>query len=340
MRVMGLLFASLVIGAAAFGAWFYFGPTIAPLLSEAESTPPEKSRYRYAPYVVLVPSEPLPDATPAKTPLPKTPLKSSQPAQPPAPARIVQAPPASRPVATTPPVSRPKAPELEIAKQALKAIGNEEQPPAPVVHVSKAPPQRQSPEREGAPDKPPAPLAAATDKEAKPAPVAPAKPVKAVASSPKKLKYEVETDRQAKAKETEKSLLSQGTVRFRRVIPTGPGILKAGQNSVSLAGVDALEANSQCTYSTGTKWDCGRWGTFALRRFIRSRSVVCEMVEEQTPTGVAGRCTVGGADISKWIVRRGWGTPSADMKDAYASDLEAAKSEKLGQWSDEPKSGT
>ena len=153
-----------------------------------------------------------------------------------------------------------------------------------------------------------------------------------------KLKYEVETDREAKAREAQKSLLAQGKVRFRRIIPIGPGLFKAGENTVALAGVDALEANAECTYSTGAKWDCGRWGTFALRRFIRRRSVVCDLISEIAPSELSGRCTVGGTDISKWIVRRGWGTPTEETRETYASDLEAAKREKLGQWSEAPKS--
>ncbi len=128
------------------------------------------------------------------------------------------------------------------------------------------------------------------------------------------------------------------TVRFRRVIPQGTGRLIADKKIIVLAGIDSLSAKAKCKYSSGKSWECGRWGKYALRRFIRGRAVVCDLVEEISETEVLGHCKVAGKDINEWVVRRGWGQPSADNATAYAASLSAAKKDKLGLWSDEPKS--
>lgn len=345
MRVAGLLFSSVLLGVAAIGAWIYFGPDGALPLVDGAAQPVERSKYRFAPYVVLVPAEPAP-VQPAPSPDKR---KSSEATPPAAPARIVSQAPKPEPSAPeikTEPVSSPSS---DVAKQALVAIlgsdkrsasalPKEKKIEAPVQALKVAEPE-QPPVKE--PQSVPAPesqiVAKVKPEVTTPPAPAPAVQVATADRASQKLKYEIETDRQAKAQEKQKSLLSQGTVRFRRVVPVSPGRIKANKNMITLVGVNALEADTQCTYSTGAKWDCGKWGTFALRRFIRSRSLVCELVGEISNSEFTGRCKVGGADVSKWVVRRGWGTPTQETQNAYANDLEAAKSEKLGQWSAAPK---
>jgi len=184
----------------------------------------------------------------------------------------------------------------------------------------------------------------------KPKPAAPApSPPPASASAPAKepgktkkkqrqLTYQVETSRKAGEGEKQKPFSAGETVRYRRVIPQGTGRLQADKKIIVLAGIDSLSAKAKCKYSSGKSWDCGRWGKYALRRFIRGRAVVCVLVEEISETEVSGHCKVAGKDINKWVVRRGWGQPSADNATAYAASLEAAKKDMLGLWSDEPKS--
>lgn len=73
-----------------------------------------------------------------------------------------------------------------------------------------------------------------------------------------------------------------------------------------------------------------------MRRFIRGRSVVCDILSDSSKSEVVGRCEVTGDDLSKWIVERGWAEPAAETNEACSYDLEAAKNEKLGQWADVP----
>lgn len=353
MRVIGLLIASVLLGAGAIAGWFYFGTDGALPLVEKAPLVRERSKVRYAPYVVLAPAKPLPDiAAPAATPAQAPERQRAKPEQPGQTKVATRTPPPRAPEpATAPPAPKTQTPSSDVARQALEAIVGADKKPAvqaAPTHQDKTPAQPREPV-ESAPS--PEPQARSEQPASEPATVpapdaAPASgpaPATAEKSQQKtraraRLKYEIETDRQAKDREKQKSLLAKGTVRFRRVIPVSPGRIKAGENMVILAGVQALDGDAQCTYSSGAKWNCGKWGTFALRRFIRSRSVVCDLVDEISPSEMTGRCKVGGTDVSKWVIRRGWGKPAPDTQDIYAADLDAAKSEKLGQWSVEPKS--
>jgi len=346
MRVAGLLFCSILLGIAAIGAWIYFGPDGALPLVEGTAQPVERSKYRFAPYVVLVPAEPLPaKPAPSQSSAPGN-RQSSEKTAPAPPPRTVTMKPEPAPVVSAAIEKPVSGPSSDVAKEALVAILGPDKLPAPEPVKITEPKAPEQPRKIAAPKLPPIkepqpePEVAAKAEVKAPPPSTPA-PATQVSTSQRaapKLKYEIETDRQAKAREEKKSLLSQGTIRFRRVVPVSPGRIKAGQNIVLLVGVNALGADTQCSYSTGTKWDCGKWGTFALRRFIRSRSVICDLVGEVSPSEVTGKCKVGGTDVSKWLVRRGWGTPTQETQDAYAADLDAAKSEKIGQWSVAPKS--
>lgn len=369
MRILGLFLGSILIGAAAIGAWIYLGGSSQPPLLEEAELPRDRSKVRYAPYVVLVPAPPEKKAAPSK------PAKqSSQRAPLTTKTNLAKAP---EPSPLPPKVVEPAKPtpaRSEVARQALVAIlgdkkeSSEDKPKSfqePVRTVVPEPPPRPSLIADATPaEQPVAPVIARPpestpinpppppERKARPEPAPPATvatpappppPAEAATPAPApqqvarkepatKLKYEVETNRQAQERDKKQTLLGQGTVRFRRVIPVAPGQIKAGENIVQLAGVVALDADAQCNYATGGTWDCGKTGTYALRRFIRSRSVVCDVIDEISPTQVTGRCTVGGTDISKWIVRRGWGVPTSETRSEYSSEFNTAQKTKVGQW--------
>jgi len=183
----------------------------------------------------------------------------------------------------------------------------------------------------------PKPAALTTTPVTSPPPSPPREPVKA-AQPKRQLTYEVETMRQAGEREKKQSFSAGEKVRFRRVIPQGTGRLQTNEKTIILADIEALDSRAQCKYASGKSWECGRWGKYALRRFIRGRAVVCNLTEEISGTEVKGRCTVAGSDINKWVVRRGWGKPSGDSTSLYDDALTAAKKDKLGLWSEAPKS--
>lgn len=120
--------------------------------------------------------------------------------------------------------------------------------------------------------------------------------------------------------------------RFRRAIPESPGVLKTVTRKIHLAGLDALAHDANCQLPSGQTWPCGRIGTLSLRRLIRSRSIVCDILEHRDETSVLARCKVANVDINRWVIRNGWARPAEGSPAEFSDALEAARREKKGQW--------
>ena len=337
MRMITMAVITLVTGAAAIGAWVMLGSGL-PSFSNLGGGPVKKitrkrGKFRSAPYVILVPAKTLPEKVTSVQPKPPpvkiAPLaKLESPPEPepvqkkPSPASAPAAPPAAKP----PPVSK----STPIAKQTLEAIlGPQAEPkpkaapklktPAQTVPESKPKPEKKRPPAEQVKLKPVKPAIPGTKSEQKSQPAALVKPKPAAlaaepAASPppspakeeskttkqqRELTYAVETKRHAGEQKKKQTLAIGEKVRFRRVVPQGTGRLKTDDNVIVLAGVDSLRGNSKCKYPSGKSWDCGRWGKYALRRFIGGRAVVCDLIEEISETEVLGNCKVAGKDINK-----------------------------------------
>lgn len=125
------------------------------------------------------------------------------------------------------------------------------------------------------------------------------------------------------------------TVRFDLPVARAAGKLEADGTTIRLAGLDALGPDETCESENGEEWPCGHAAMHALRRLIRGRSVVCDIVERPAPDTATGRCTVAKIDINEWLVRRGWARP-AEGNGAYDAVLEAARRDRNGQWRDAP----
>ena len=166
-------------------------------------------------------------------------------------------------------------------------------------------------------------------------PPAPAPAPREAAKEKKKLQlpYETKTKNQNEALKQQQAMLAKEQIRFKQPVPISSGALKSGNMTIVLAGLDALGASEQCKYETGRSWECGRWGKYALRRLIRGRSIVCNVIDQVTETTVTARCNVASVDINTWVVRRGWGLPTGEESEKYNIALKAAKNDKLGQWS-------
>lgn len=367
MRILIILLVCVLAGLGALGGWLVLGPELSSFIgsksektSEAPDEAPVRDKRRYAPYVVLVPSTTLPDQSAEQAP-DKPAAETARPAEAQAPApqpdtidtpRSLAASPAKEPVKEK--TGKRQSASLSIAQQALEAVqdpdtGRKPDPapePAKAETVKPDPEPRKQPETSTTSEQKPAtqvapapkaPPRAESPTAAKEAP-ANQEPVRTAKRGATKLKYEREVARQSEEKAQQTGLVAEQNVRFRKVIPVSPGKLKAGENFIVLAGIEALGAEATCPYETGRSWDCGRWGTFSLRRLIRARSVVCDLTEKTSQNEAIGKCTVGRTEINRWVVRRGWALPTAATEEEYADDLEQAKKGKLGQWSQDPKS--
>jgi endonuclease YncB( thermonuclease family) len=358
MRIITMALITLVTGLSVIGLWVVLGPGAPSFFNlgsdSAKKITRRKDKRRSSPYVILVPAETLPEkvsSAPAKPALTKkAPLITSslpsktKPAEGnPSPASKPEKAPAKKPT--------PVAKSNPIAKQTLDAILGPSPEPKPVVTPEATPKKTEAPKpalKQPAslvslePKKPSIPVqktkpAALTSIPAAPSPALPVRKPEKKVQQDRELTYAVKTKRQAGERNKKHTFKIGEKNRFRRVVPLGSGRLEVKDSIIVLAGVDALRANSECQYASGKSWDCGRWGKYALRRFIRGRAVVCDVIEELSETEVSANCEVAGRSINKWVVRRGWGQPSAENANAYAAELSTAKKDKVGLWSNEPK---
>jgi endonuclease YncB( thermonuclease family) len=119
------------------------------------------------------------------------------------------------------------------------------------------------------------------------------------------------------------------TKLYRRVTVRDGGTLQSGKIVIRLGGIAAREANATCKHKTGKTWRCGAAAKAALARLIRARAVTCTLPKSGEHNIFDARCSVGGTDLSAWMVRQGW----AEAKDtALEEEAKQAEAERLGLW--------
>jgi endonuclease YncB( thermonuclease family) len=67
-------------------------------------------------------------------------------------------------------------------------------------------------------------------------------------------------------------------------------------------------------------------------RLIRSRAVECQVPASVEVAALAARCSVGGKDLSFWMVSQGWAKPKQPAQAAFKEAEEAARERRLGIW--------
>lgn len=120
-------------------------------------------------------------------------------------------------------------------------------------------------------------------------------------------------------------------VLLPRPIADDPGQLTIGKATIVLPGVAPLPLDAQCGAGAGT-WPCGMLARTAVRNFLRSRSVRCEAPGDfgEKAETIESRCTLGGEDIGRWVVERGWA--KAVTGGPYDDAEDEAKKQGLGIW--------
>ena len=123
-----------------------------------------------------------------------------------------------------------------------------------------------------------------------------------------------------------------GDVVGRASVIDGDTLEIHGQR-IRLFGIDAPESNQLCRDDDASQYRCGAKAANALHDFIASRPVDCvEVDRDRYGRGVAV-CTVGGVDLSDWMVRNGlaleWRQYS---KGGYAEAQQEAQRKERGVW--------
>jgi len=130
------------------------------------------------------------------------------------------------------------------------------------------------------------------------------------------------------------------TKLYRRVIVRDGGTLEAGGAVIRLAGIAAHGAEDTCEDARGKIWPCGAAAKAALAKLVRARAVTCTLLksgERNIFSGkhtIVARCSLGGTDLSAWMVRQGWAEPQEPNEAPLIEAAQAAKKERLGLWRD------
>jgi endonuclease YncB( thermonuclease family) len=107
----------------------------------------------------------------------------------------------------------------------------------------------------------------------------------------------------------------------------------AGSTKIRLSGVDAPEMDQVCIDPSGKNWNCGVDAKEKLRTFAHERPWTCHLTGTDVYKRHLGSCTVGGEDVSRWLVRNGWALAFRRYSVAYVADEDYAREQKHGLWS-------
>jgi endonuclease YncB( thermonuclease family) len=107
----------------------------------------------------------------------------------------------------------------------------------------------------------------------------------------------------------------------------------AGAAKIRLSGIDAPEMDQVCIDASGKDWKCGIEARDQLQAFTSGRPWICELAGTDVYGRHLGSCTVGGVDVSRWLVRNGWAIAFRRYSTAYVTDEEFARDQKHGLWS-------
>jgi endonuclease YncB( thermonuclease family) len=100
---------------------------------------------------------------------------------------------------------------------------------------------------------------------------------------------------------------------------------------IRLYGIDAPEASQPCDLD-GKPWRCGQASANALAEYVGRRTVTCEPRDRDRYGRLVAACSVGGANISAWMVREGWAVAYRRYSQDFVANEAAARAAKRGIW--------
>lgn len=102
---------------------------------------------------------------------------------------------------------------------------------------------------------------------------------------------------------------------------------------VRLHGIDAPEADQDCTTEHGFPFACGDVATNILRQALDRQVVTCVALDEDRYGRIVARCFAQGRDVGQEMVAAGYARAYSRYSAEYEPDEAAARAAGLGLWS-------
>lgn len=103
---------------------------------------------------------------------------------------------------------------------------------------------------------------------------------------------------------------------------------------IRMQGIDAPESSQTCERD-GKPYRCGQQAANFLDGLIAGRPVRCEEETKDKYGRTVARCFVGGTDLNREMVAKGWAVAYRQYSTLYVPDEEQAKSARKGVWAGE-----
>jgi endonuclease YncB( thermonuclease family) len=103
---------------------------------------------------------------------------------------------------------------------------------------------------------------------------------------------------------------------------------------IRLYGIDAPELSQTCNRG-GKQWPCGRDAFDNLSGLATGREVRCSRLGRDDFDRVLAKCTVGGFEVNRTMVERGYATAFRKYSNDYVAAENRAKEAGLGIWASE-----
>lgn len=112
------------------------------------------------------------------------------------------------------------------------------------------------------------------------------------------------------------------------------GVLETTRGRVTLKDIAPLDPAETCGQGTST-WPCGQLAATQFRRFLRGRSVTCDIADPDWQGEVTARCTLGKEDVGGWLVEQGWAR--AQPGSVYKEVGRKAEADRRGIFAPDPR---
>lgn len=117
-----------------------------------------------------------------------------------------------------------------------------------------------------------------------------------------------------------------------QIDPLEATAFRNAQTLIRARHLSGLARDAVCHGQDGLPWNCGLQARSALITALRSDRVRCLAALDAPGEEDSFQCSVGGQDLSRMLVRRGWARPLRLHASTYAAELDAAMAAKAGLW--------